>query len=213
MRKINGICVSNRDGAAASSRTQLFPDCNGSVTRYRFDLGARGAGSNVRIVTGLKIDPEFRRRPEIAPQTKRCVGRDAAASVHDIVQPRARNLDCPGKPVRAESHWSQEFIAQDFAGMNQRQQPPRSHIREIDIPSIHILTFDDHAHSTPLMVIDDLDLPCAAVPPNETDTPPFVDANAVLSSAVSPQRLKPVTRRRLQIVKSACSLKRQEFCP
>ena len=33
-----------------------------------FDLGAHGAFGDVEIVTGLKIDPELRRRPEIAPQ-------------------------------------------------------------------------------------------------------------------------------------------------
>ena len=63
------------------------------------------------------------------------------------------------------------------------------------------------------MVVDDLDLPCFAIAPSETDTPLFVDANAVLPSAVAPQRLEPVAGRRPQIVKSACSLKRQEFRP
>ncbi len=33
-----------------------------------FDFGAHGAFGDVEIVTGLKIDPELRRRPEIAPQ-------------------------------------------------------------------------------------------------------------------------------------------------
>ena len=63
------------------------------------------------------------------------------------------------------------------------------------------------------MVVDNLDLPCFAIAPGETDTPLFVDTNAVLPAAVAPQRLKPVAGRRPQIVKSACGLKRQEFRP
>ena len=63
------------------------------------------------------------------------------------------------------------------------------------------------------MVVDDLDLPCFAIAPSETDTPLFVDANAVLSLAGASQHLEPVARRHPQIVKSACGLKRQEFRP
>ena len=63
------------------------------------------------------------------------------------------------------------------------------------------------------MVIDDLDLPCFAIAPSETDAPLFVDANAVLPSAGTPQRLEPVARRHPQIVQSACGLKHQEFRP
>lgn len=61
------------------------------------------------------------------------------------------------------------------------------------------------------MVVDDLDLPRLAIAPSEADTPLFVDANTVLSSAIAPQRLEPVAGRRPQIVKPACGLKYQEF--
>ena len=63
------------------------------------------------------------------------------------------------------------------------------------------------------MVVNDLDLPCFAIAPSETDTPLFVDANAVLPSAVAYQGLKPIAGRCLQIVKSACGIERQEFRP
>ena len=62
------------------------------------------------------------------------------------------------------------------------------------------------------MVVDDLDLPCFAIAPDETDTPLFVDANAVLPLAVAPQRLKSVAGRHSQIVELACGLNSQEFC-
>ena len=63
------------------------------------------------------------------------------------------------------------------------------------------------------MVVNDLDLPCFAIAPSETDTPLFVDANAVLPSAIAPQRLEPIAGRCPQIVKSACGIERQEFRP
>ena len=71
-----------------------------------FDFGAHGAFGDVEIVTGLKIDPELRRRPEIAPQAESSVGRDAAASEHEIVQPRARNLDCLDGAVAGDVGYS-----------------------------------------------------------------------------------------------------------
>ena len=62
------------------------------------------------------------------------------------------------------------------------------------------------------MVVEDLDLPCFAIAPDETDTPLFVDANAVLPWAVAQQRLKSVAGRHSQIVELACGLNSQEFC-
>ena len=63
------------------------------------------------------------------------------------------------------------------------------------------------------MVVNDLDLPCFTIAPRETDTPSFVDANAVVPAAVALQRLKPITGRCSQIIQSAGGLERQEFRP
>ena len=58
--------------------------CGGSSRGVRLDLpldlAAHRALGDIRIVTALKIDPEVRRRPEIAPQAQ-----------HDVVQPRTPN--------------------------------------------------------------------------------------------------------------------------
>ena len=63
------------------------------------------------------------------------------------------------------------------------------------------------------MVVNDLDLPCFTIAPRETDTPSFVDTNAVVPAAVALQRLKPITGRCSQIIQSAGGLERQEFRP
>ena len=42
--------------------------------------------------------------------------------------------------------------------MHQQQPPPRNHVREINLSSVHLLTFDGCLHSTSLMVVNDLDL-------------------------------------------------------
>jgi hypothetical protein len=50
------------------------------------------------------------------------------------------------------------------------------------------------------MIVDDLNVPGFAVPPNKTYPPLIVDANAVLPLAVAVQRLQTITRRHTQIV-------------
>ena len=50
------------------------------------------------------------------------------------------------------------------------------------------------------MVIGDLDVPCFAIPPDETDPPLIVDANTVLAPAITPECLEAVARWRAQII-------------
>ena len=65
-------------------RPMISPPCSSHHARLDllFDLGAHCAFGDVEVITGLKIDPELRRRPKIAPQAQCGVGRDAAASEH-----------------------------------------------------------------------------------------------------------------------------------
>ncbi|SUS07460.1 hypothetical protein DF3PB_440017 [uncultured Defluviicoccus sp.] len=53
------------------------------------------------------------------------------------------------------------------------------------------------------VVIHDLNIDCIAIAPNETDPPLIVDADAVLTCAVSSQALQTVTRRRPQVIEGA----------
>jgi hypothetical protein len=56
-------------------------------------------------------------------------------------------------------------------------------------------------HTSPalLVVIHDLNVKCISISPHETDAV-LIDANAVLSSAVSAQRLQMIARRHPQVI-------------
>ena len=84
----------------------------------RFDLlldpSPYRALCDVEIEASLEIDPELGRRPEISAEAQRGIGRHGSSAKDDIVQPRARNLERPGKPVHAERHRRQELLSQNF---------------------------------------------------------------------------------------------------
>src|SRR5208283_959736 len=52
----------------------------------------------------------------------------------------------------------------------------------------------------PSMIIHELDVVGVPVAPDETDAPLLVDANGMLSAPLAAERLKPVARRRAQVV-------------
>ena len=61
------------------------------------------------------------------------------------------------------------------------------------------------------MVIGDLNVPCFAIPPLETDPPLIVDANAVLASSITPQSFGAIARRWAQIIKPNSRVNHQEL--
>ena len=75
-----------------------------------------------------------------------------------------------------------------------RQQLAHSYIGEVDRSPVHVFALDSHPRYCS-MVVRDLDVPCFAIAPSETDTPLIVDPNAVLPASVAPQRLKTIARR------------------
>ena len=121
------------------------------------DLATHRAFGDVEIVKGLKIDPELRRRPEVTPQTKGDVGRHShGARVRCRSTAGAKTLIFrASRYTHAEVHRRQELIAQDLTGMHRRQPTPRSHIREIDLPPVHIFAFDGHGHFAFSVVVDE----------------------------------------------------------
>ena len=63
------------------------------------------------------------------------------------------------------------------------------------------------------MVVDHLDIPGRAFTPDETDPPPVVDANAVLSATVALQNFQTIAGRYAQIFKTASRVDHQELLP
>jgi hypothetical protein len=57
------------------------------------------------------------------------------------------------------------------------------------------------------MIVYDFYVVSITVPPHETNSPLLIDSNAVLSIAITPQRLKAVSRRHSQIKQFGCGVK------
>ncbi len=62
------------------------------------------------------------------------------------------------------------------------------------------------------MVVDNLHVPGLAVTPNQANPPSIVDANTVLSAAVTFQCLQAIAGRHPQVVEDACGIHHLQFC-
>src|SRR5271168_503415 len=65
----------------------------------------------------------------------------------------------------------------------------------------------------PSVIIPDLHVVSVSIAPNETNTPLVVDADTVLSRAVTLQRMKPVSRRKIQIHQTFGRVQHQKLAP
>src|SRR6185437_4675323 len=63
------------------------------------------------------------------------------------------------------------------------------------------------------MIVHNLDVGCVAVCPNETDSPPIVYPDTVLSKPIALQRLELVIRWHLEITEPGCRLQHPELPP
>ena len=65
---------------------------------------------------------------------------------------------------------------------------------------------------SPLVVVDDLDVPCRTLAPGETDPPLIVYADTVLSASVAVQGFEAVARLNPKIVKLLCRVDGEKLC-
>lgn len=63
------------------------------------------------------------------------------------------------------------------------------------------------------MIVHNFDIIGVPIMPPEADTPPVVDANAMLPDAIAPQSLEPVSANGSQVVKISRSMKPTEPFP
>ena len=63
------------------------------------------------------------------------------------------------------------------------------------------------------MVVDDLDVPCFPIAPDEADTPSVIYANTVLTSAVPTQSFEAIAGGCVQIAKPTGRVNRQQLRP
>jgi hypothetical protein len=123
------------------------------------DFPLPGLAGGAEVVFELETEPEFGRRSQVSRQAQSGIGGDSAAPAYDIVEARRRDAQCFGELVYAHSQWLENIFAYGFAGMGN---------------SYHI------SHNIILlMVVGDLDVVGVSILPDETDTVPVVDSDAV----------------------------------
>jgi hypothetical protein len=121
------------------------------------------------------------------------IWRNSAALVNDFRNARHRDMKIEREPVHAELKRLHELRAQNFAGMNGRKA---------------LLSF---SHEYPLVIVDDLNVAGVPLAPDEAETPPIVDPDAVLSLSVAVQRFQTISRRRHQVSQFRRAVQLPEF--
>ncbi len=124
------------------------------------------------IIMGLDAGPELDGGAEVARKPQRRVGADAALLMANFTDPHGGYADVLGQPVLADAHRLQKLLQENFAGMNGGKIP----------------------HDNTSMIVDDFNMMNAVIMPLEANPPLAVDADRVLTGAVTAQRLQAVGR-------------------
>ena len=73
------------------------------------------------IVAALQMQPELRRRPEIATEAQRRIRGDGARAVHDLIDTPRRDADVARQAILRQPKGLQEVRKQDFAWVDRRE--------------------------------------------------------------------------------------------
>jgi len=138
-----------------------------------FDLG------NSQVVCGLQIQPRARIATEVARKPHGSISTDTAPLAYDVVDARRRHVQGLRQRISAHPERNHKILSQYFAGMN------RPHA---------VL---DH-HTSPSVVVDDLDVLRTTRRPTKTQAELIVHADGVLACSPALQGLKPITQWRAQ---------------
>ncbi len=138
------------------------------------DARPRAFALGLQLEPNLEVEPEALGGAEVPREPKSGVSGEAALAEDDLVDTPGGNANVPGQAVLAETVGLQELGQEDFAGMDGCAL----------------------CHGVPLRVlVDDLDVEGLGGAPDEADAPLIVDADAVLASAIAPERLEALAGR------------------
>ena len=140
------------------------------------------------IVSVLEIHPELCRGTEHLAETQGGVGGDPSCFRRDAFEARTRQVTSLGERTGGQIEWQKKFFSQNFSGM---------HGSKFFRHCYHSVVFGVVQSS---VVIGDLDISWSLLGPNETHSELIIDPDRVLSLPIPAQRLKPISRRRAQII-------------
>ena len=148
-------------------------------------LGAPGA---VEIRVQLEVHPESFGRAEVLGQAEGGTRGNSTSPIDDLVDALVRHMEGVGQLTLADSHGLEEFLKKDLSWVYRWA---------VGRKACHRLVL---SWASALMVVHDLHLLGALTCPTETDSVPFIDADAELVPPVSPKALKAIARRSPQVI-------------
>jgi hypothetical protein len=140
------------------------------------------------LIQGLQVEPVLRRGPHPPRQAKGGIGGNPALALDDLGHPIFGNAEYPGKLRLRHANFFDVYPE-----MLSRMDGWTRHLSS--------LSSTDSA-SVISVIIDDLDIESFSplVRPFKTDTPTIIDANAVLTGAITLQGFKSISRWKPQVV-------------
>jgi len=82
---------------------------------------AKGIFRDIKIVIHLQAQPELRGHLEIARQSQRRIGGDAASALDDFIDAPSWNAEGQRQLILTQLHGLQKLLQQDFAGVDRLQ--------------------------------------------------------------------------------------------
>lgn len=128
-----------------------------------------GAAGDFDVVEVLQVEPELRVRVEVTRQAQSCLSGDAAASMHNFADAGCWYVEFESELVDGKMERLHKVLAEDFAGMDRRHK--------------RFVFF--HIKAPLLVIIHDFNSVTVAVTPDKADAPLLIDANRMLSLAIS----------------------------
>jgi hypothetical protein len=154
------------------------------------DLPCGFSHGNPEIVRSLKVHPELRSIPEIAPESEGRISGDTALAIDDLTYAVHRDPQVACELIDADPQRFHEVLEQDLSRVNQWL------LRVLAGLSRHGLA--------PSVVVHNLDFIGITLPPDKADAKSVVDSDAMLAFAVSFQGFQTVAgenREILQLVR------------
>ena len=155
--------------------------CRLSRGHLALDAHSRLPSCHLKIVVRLQVEPVVGAETEIACQTQRGVRRHGSPALHDLAQAVRGYPERTCQLVAAHPKRIEQIVLQDPAGV--RRHP--------------VSGFAGHASL--LMVAGDLDIVGIAVAPHKADSVLVVDADSMLSGAVSLETLQRIAGENRQV--------------
>jgi hypothetical protein len=135
----------------------------------------QGLPRGFEIIPRLEVHPELRLHPKEAAQAQRGIRRDPPLPMDNLINATRRHPDRLGQMVLADLHRLQKILQQNLPRMDRRKLALGHHLTSVIVHNFHAIG--------------------VTVTPHKAHAPLIVHTDAMLSLAITGQRLKSIAGR------------------